>query len=103
VSFGESAGSLRIGLSACPALEEVHLNWLQLLVDGYDDGLTTLVQGVDLRHGVERVDPSGDDVAAWQVVTSDRPARESRLVALTRFSSGADFRFTETPVALREI
>jgi len=103
VSLDEPAGSLRIGLSACPALEEDHLNWPQLLVDGNDDGLTTLVRGVDPCHDVERVDPSGDEVAAWQVVTADRPARESRLVALTRFSTGADFRFTETPVSLSEI
>ena len=103
VALDRSAGSLRVGLRGSLALEEDHLNWVQLLVDGHDEGLRTLVQGVDLRHDVQRVEPSGDEVAAWQVVTSDRPARESRLVALTRFSTGADFRFSETPVSLSQI
>ena len=66
VALDGSADSLRVGLAACPALEEDHLNWLQLLVDGHDDGLRTLVQGVDLCHDIERVDPSGDEVAAWR-------------------------------------
>ncbi len=100
VTFDESTGAPRIGLAPCPALEEEHLNWPQLLVDGHDEALVTLVQGVDLHHGVERTDPTGEEVAAWQVVTNERAARESRLVALTRFSTGADFRFSETPVVL---
>ena len=100
VTLDDPAGTLRIGVSDCPALREEHLNWLRLLVDGHDDGLVTLVQGVDLHYSVERVDPVGDEVAAWQVVRTEEPARESRLVGLTRFSTGADFRFRETPVEL---
>lgn len=100
VTLDDPAGTLRVGVSDCPALREEHLNWVQLLVDGHDDGLVTLVQGVDLHYSVERVDLVGDEVAAWQVVRTDEPARESRLVGLTRFSTGSDFRFRETPVEL---
>lgn len=100
VTLDDPAGTLRVGVSDCPALREEHLNWVRLLVDGHDDGLVTLVQGVDLHYSVERVDLVGDEVAAWQVVRTDEPARESRLVGLTRFSTGSDFRFRETPVEL---
>ena len=100
VHLDESSGTLRVAIADCDALQESHLNWLRLLVDGHDEGLTTLVQGVDLHYSVERVDPHGDEVAAWQVVRDEVPARESRLVGLTRFSTGADFRFRETPVEL---
>lgn len=100
IQFDDATDELRVALGPCPALQERHLNWPRLLVDGHDEGLTTLVQGVDLHHSVVRVDPRADEVAAWQVVRSEEPARESRLVGLVRFSTGADFVFRETPVAL---
>ena len=91
---------LRVALGPCEAIEESHQNWLRLLVGGHDEALDTLVQGVDLHYGVERVDATGSELAAWQVVRHDEPARESRLVGLTRFSTGASFAFRETPVEL---
>jgi hypothetical protein len=100
VQLDESADTLRLSLSRCDALDESLLNWHQLLADGHDDGVRTLVQGVDLHWDVERAEPVGDEVAAWQVVRREEPARESRLVGLVRFSTGADFRFRETPVEL---
>jgi hypothetical protein len=100
VHLDEATGTLRVAIADCDALAEQHLNWLRLLVDGHDEGLTTLVQGVDLHYSVERVQVHGDEVAAWQVVRDEVPARESRLVGLTRFSTGSDFRFRETPVEL---
>jgi hypothetical protein len=100
VALDAAGEDLRVGISPCPALDEDHLNWIRLLVDGHDDGLVTLVQGVDLHYSVERCDPEGDQVAAWRVARSAEPARESRLVGLTRFSTGADFAFSETPVEL---
>jgi hypothetical protein len=100
VQLDEAADTLRLSLSRCAALEEPLLNWHQLLVEGHDDGVRTLVQGIDLHWDVERADPVGDEVVAWQVVRRDEPARESRLVGLVRFSTGSDFRFRETPVEL---
>jgi hypothetical protein len=100
VQLDEAADTLRLSLSRCDALEESLLNWHQLLADGHDEGVRTLVQGVDLHWDVERAEPLGDEVAAWQVVRRDEPARESRLVGLVRFSTGSDFRFRETPVEL---
>ena len=91
---------LRVALADCDALHEPFINWIKLLADGHDDGLRTLVQGVDLHYDIERVRPGDGEVAAWRVVRRDEPARESRLVALTRFSSGATFEFAETPVSL---
>ncbi len=100
--IGHSTGgqSLRVAIVDCDALHEPFTNWVGLLADGHDDGLRTLVQGVDLHYDVERVRPGDDEVAAWQVVRHDEPARESRLVALTRFSTGATFEFAETPVRI---
>jgi hypothetical protein len=100
VQLDEAAQTLRLSLSRCDALDETLLNWHQLLADGHDDGVRTLVQGVDLHLDVERAEPVGDEVAAWQVVRRDEPARESRLVGLVRFSTGSDFHFRETPVEL---
>jgi hypothetical protein len=100
VRLDEEADELRVAISPCDALAEHRMNWLQLLVDGHDDGLTTLVQGVDLHYRVERIEATEDEVAAWRVLRADEPARESRLVGLTRFSTGADFVFSETPVEL---
>ena len=92
--------SLTVAVVDCDALHETFPNWVRLLADGHDDGLRTLVQGVDLHYDVERIRPGDDEVAAWQVVRNDDPARESRLVALTRFSTGATFEFAETPVRI---
>ncbi len=92
--------SLRIAVSDCDALHEPFTNWVRLLVDGHDDALRTLVRGVDAHYDVEKVVPRPGELAAWQVVRTGEPARESRLVALTRFSTGADFVFSETPVQL---
>ncbi len=56
VELDGAADQLRISLHDCDALHETYLNWQQLLVDGHDEGLRTLVQGVDLHHDIERVD-----------------------------------------------
>ena len=89
VSRGPAGWQLRRGPFARRALPPIHRpDW------------TLLVQGVDLHYDVERIRPGDDEVAAWQVVRNDDPARESRLVALTRFSTGATFEFAETPVRI---
>lgn len=96
----EAGDEVRIAVSPCAALDETHLNWIQLMVDGHDEALDAAVQGVDLHYSVERIEPSDGEVAAWRVVRTEEPAHESQYVRLTRFSTGADFRFSETPVEL---
>jgi hypothetical protein len=100
VTADESGDEVRIAVSSCPALDEEHLNWIQLLVDGHDEALDAAVQGVDLHYAVERVEPREGERATWRVVRNDDAARESQYVRLTRFSTGADFHFSETPVEL---
>ena len=101
VEFDSSEDHLRVAVLPCQALTEKHLNWVQLLVDGHDEALVAAVQGVDLHYSAHRVSPEAGESAAWVVTRSNEPSRESRFVSLTRFSTGAEFVFTETPVDLR--
>jgi hypothetical protein len=101
VVFDEATDRLELRLRDCTATQEPdHLNWMRLAVDGHDQGLTTLVQGIDLHYAVERLDPAPGELAAWRVVRAEEPAKEASEVALTRFSTGATFEFSETPVQL---
>jgi hypothetical protein len=100
VTADESGDEVRVAISPCSALDEERLNWVQLLVDGHDEALDAAVQGVDLHYAVERVEPREGERATWRVVRNDDAARESQYVRLTRFSTGADFHFSETPVEL---
>jgi hypothetical protein len=101
VVFDEAEDHLELRLSDCTATQEPdHLNWMRLAADGHDQGLTTLVQGIDLHYSVERLAPAPGELAAWRVVRTEEPAKEASEVALTRFSTGATFEFSETPVQL---
>ncbi len=102
VDLDEAADTLRLEMRPCTALDEPDQhNWLTLLHAGHDEAITTMVQGVDLHFRAERTEPGPDGVAAWTVARADEPAKESSDVALTRFSTGAAFEFSETPVDLR--
>ncbi len=104
IELDEAADTLRVELRPCTAVDEPDQhNWLTLLRAGHDEAITTMVQGVDLHHRAERVDPSPGGLAAWRVWRAEEPAKESSDVALTRFSTGATFEFSETPVELRSI
>lgn len=100
VSLDRAGDDLRIAVSPCDAVDEEHLNWVRLLVDGHDEALVAAVQGVDLHYTVDRVEPAHAELAAWRAVRTPEPAQESSLVKLSRFSRGADFEFSETPVEL---
>jgi hypothetical protein len=96
---GEGRLVLRLGPS--PALEEVGRDsWITILGDGHDAALQAAVQAIDPCARVHAADPAPGDVAAWRVVIGEEPAKESSEVALTRFSTGADFQFVATPVTL---
>jgi hypothetical protein len=101
VTLDAAADEVELRLDPCPALDEPHLNWVRLLADGHDDAVDAMAWGVDAHWRAERRDPPRGAVAAWRIARSDEPAPEPRDVALTRFSTGAAFRFRETPVDLR--
>ena len=88
--------------------EPEHLTWHQLLsgdaasADGAADrAVAAMVRGHDPRWSAQRVHGSDGALAAWRVTRDDVEHPEAPEVALTRFSTGAAFRFSETPVALR--
>jgi hypothetical protein len=76
--------------------------WPSLIDADHLEPFDALVRGVDPRLRGE-VLGDGPEGLVIEVITDDEPAREADEVALTRFSTGADFAFAErgTPVALR--
>lgn len=76
--------------------------WPSLIDADHLEPFDALVRGVDPRLRGE-VLGAGPEGLVIEVITDDEPAREADEVALTRFSTGADFAFAErgTPVALR--
>lgn len=100
-STGESTGhgheqTLTLRLGDCAALHEPGFdNWISRLVDGPADGLAAAVWGITPFARVERT-----GATTWTVRLDDVALSEPPEVALTRFSSGAAFEFTATPVTL---
>jgi len=103
-SIDLTADGVRIGVSPCAALDEPdRMNWISLLVSDPDRvgaALDAMVWGVDPHLQVETVEPVDGEVMAWRTVRQEHRVAEPRDVALTRFSTGAAFRFSETPVEL---
>ncbi|GAA5092376.1 hypothetical protein [Nocardia iowensis] len=58
-----------------------------------------MVRGVNPRFTAHAVD-SGDDELTVEITCADQPFRESSEVALTRFSTGAAFAFTDRGIPL---
>ncbi len=78
-----------LGLGDCPALEEPALaSWAAVLVDDGERVLDAIAAGVD-PHWAAR--PDGP--RRWRVERAPAPAAELDEVTLTKFSSGARFRF----------
>ncbi len=75
--------------------------WASLIDADHLEPLDALVRGVDARFRTD-VLAAGPDELVVEVVTDDVPAPECSEVALTRFSTGADFAFADrgTPVAI---
>ncbi|MBV6756542.1 hypothetical protein [Rhodococcus opacus] len=61
--------------------------------------LTALVRGVSPKFAVQVVEET-DTALTVEVVTGEPPAKEAPEVALTRFSTGADFAFTDRGIPL---
>jgi len=99
---GDAGGdTLTLRLGDCVALAEVGRDsWITILADGHDAALQATVQAINPCARVLREQPAEGSVASWSVTIGDEPAKESSEVGLTRFSTGADFRFAATPVTL---
>ena len=105
LSFGSDASTggqaLLLRLGPCAATHESgRESWITLLADGHDQALQAIVQAVNPLAQCEPTSPVAGDIAAWRVVIGTTQATESNEVALTRFSTGAKFEFTATPVTL---
>lgn len=86
-------GFVDVELGDCPALHERGVDsWITRLADGHDDGLAAAVEGVTPFARLERV-----ELRRWRVTLGDEPAPERPEVALTRFSTGADWEFRPPP------
>ncbi len=93
--------SARLGLEQSPAVEEdSRHSWAALWVDE-PSLLAPVAQAVSPHARCEVAEPRGDEVAAWDVVVDPTvpAATEPDEVALTRFSTGADFVFIRSAAA----
>jgi len=96
VGISGDGTELSVRLGDCAALAESGFEtWITRLTDGRDEGLAAAVEGVT-PHA--RVQVTGR--REWRITLADEPAPERPEVALTNFSTGADWTFTTTPVTL---
>ncbi len=90
--------TLRLALHPCPAIDETLApSWAGLLAAAPADPkpLDAIVGAVNPTARCQPVDPDRGAVAAWEVVLTDTAADEPTEVTLTRFSTGATFRFRD--------
>lgn len=102
----DESDRLTVSLHRCVALDEVGRdNWIRILADGHDEALQSIAFAVNPTFELTPTDARNGAVATWRLVVDEagRTRRESKEVALTRFSTGATFEFSErpaTPVSL---
>ena len=100
VDHDPAADRLSITLNPSPGLAEPReLNNPRLLAADVTAPLDAIVQGVDPLARCTPLAAQGDTLR-WEVILVDEPAAPSPEVALTRFSTGADFTF-EQRVSIR--
>lgn len=95
--------TVRVDLSDCPALHESpNVSWPMLLLEDAMP-LEVVACAVDPTMRVTRTGGRRGDGASFRVTPGSAPARRHADVEFARFSTGADFRFSEegTPVRLR--
>ena len=97
--------SLRVELGDCAALAEtVGPSWSALLVDDDEaEVCSAIAHAIDPALQARRVTASSGAVAGFEIVRNDRPSPRHQDVELARFSTGADFAFSDegTRVQLR--
>jgi hypothetical protein len=80
----------------CPAQSEPREHpWPKLLQRDDVAALEAIAQAVDPRARCAPADPPDGAGLAWTIVIGSEPAKEAPEVALTRFSTGADFVFVD--------
>ena len=102
VELSDGGDTLRVHLGECEATRESGVeSWITILAaGGADEALDAIVRGVDPHARCEPRRPGDGGVASWEVVLDAEPAPAAKDVELTKFSSGASFEFTATPVTL---
>lgn len=73
--------------------------WPSLIDADHLESLEAMARGVNPRFAAHVVDDN-DDEFAIVFLLGDKPFREAGEVAITRFSTGADFRFTDRGIPL---
>ncbi|AWK71009.1 hypothetical protein CBI38_04935 [Rhodococcus oxybenzonivorans] len=73
--------------------------WPSMIDGAHLEPLDALLRGVSPRFSA-RVIEETDTALTVEVVTGEAPAKEASEVALTRFSTGADFAFTDRGIPL---
>ncbi|MFZ2178168.1 MAG: hypothetical protein WAW17_29910 [Rhodococcus sp. (in: high G+C Gram-positive bacteria)] len=73
--------------------------WPSLIDSDHLEPLNALLRGVDPHYSAVVAEES-DSVLVVEVTRSDAPAKEASEVALTRFSTGADFVFADRGIPL---
>lgn len=93
---------LTLDLIDSPALhEEPLLSWPTLLLEGEPTALEVVAQTVDPTLRVEVVAPRDGAAASFRFRTGGPPARRHADVEFARFSTGADFAFSDEATRVR--
>jgi hypothetical protein len=85
---------LTITLDDCPALHEADdLSWPALLAGGDTDAVNVLIHAVNSQARCEAIGSGDEHRWTISIDESAAPAKESKDVLVTSFSTGADFAF----------
>jgi hypothetical protein len=96
VELDEAAGRVVVRLGECPALAETVARPWPALLAGHPDVLGAVAWGADRRAVVTELDDgAAGSGPAWAVTLGDEELPEPVEATLTRFSTGADFRFKD--------
>ena len=91
-----AADTVRLSLGECPAVSSGGVDsWMDLLAAGHIDALEAVARALEPTAQVRRVGGVSGQ-AVWEVRIGDEIYDEHAHVTLTKFSSGADFRFERT-------
>jgi len=89
VELDEKADSVLLELGDCPALDEPELaSWITGLAEDRDRALSAIAGAVDPHWFAERAGRR-----RWKVLRGSEPQKELDEVTVTKFSTGARFRF----------
>lgn len=93
VEVDDAGDRVVVRLGDCPALAETDARPWPSLLAGHPDVLGAVAWGADRRAVVTELDAA--EGAAWAVTLGDEERPEPVEATLTRFSTGADFRFED--------